>query len=226
MRKKSHVLLGRYLADQMSEVYSLQQHRKAFCLGNIMPDLRPSFLTTRHEFFGTFNQLQSKMRELVEKNPEEENARVYWRRFGEVMHYMADYFTFPHNRTYKGSLVEHNSYEAELKNRLKECILSGRADSQLEEAKHFDSFEELVEYIRERHAYYLESPRCIADDILLYSESMLSGDTGNLSVMCQKTIPYGKPTGNSIRQRLQCVRTAVFVFLYSENAFCENVNKK
>ena len=165
LRKKSHILLGRYLADQMSEVYSLQQHRKAFCLGNIMPDLRPSFLTTRHEFFGTFNQLQSKMRELVERNPEEENARVYWRRFGEVMHYMADYFTFPHNRTYKGSLAEHNSYEAELKNRLKECILSGKADSQLEEAKHFDSFEELVEYIRERHAHYLESPRCIADDI-------------------------------------------------------------
>ena len=82
MRKKSHILLGRYLADQMSEVYSLQQHRKAFCLGNIMPDLRPSFLTTRHEFFGTFNQLQNKMKELVERNPEEENARVYWRRFG------------------------------------------------------------------------------------------------------------------------------------------------
>ena len=92
MRKKSHILLGRYLADQMSEVYSLQQHRKAFCLGNIMPDLKPSFLTTRHEFFGTFDHLQNKMRALVEKNPEEENARVYWRRFGEVMHYMADYF--------------------------------------------------------------------------------------------------------------------------------------
>ena len=30
---------------------------------------------------------------------------------------------------------------------------------------HFDSFEELVGYIRERHACYLESPRCIADDI-------------------------------------------------------------
>ena len=165
LRKKSHILLGRYLADQMSEVYSLQQHRKAFCLGNIMPDLKPSFLTTRHEFFGTFDHLQNKMRALVEKNPEEENARVYWRRFGEVMHYMADYFTFPHNKTYKGNLAAHNSYEAELKNRLRECILSGAADSQLEEAKQFESFEELVEYIRERHAYYLESPRCIADDI-------------------------------------------------------------
>ena len=55
--------------------------------------------------------------------------------------------------------------DTELKNRLRECILSGAADSQLEEAKQFESFEELVEYIRERHAYYLESPRCIADDI-------------------------------------------------------------
>ena len=63
------------------------------------------------------------------------------------------------------NLAAHNSYEAELKNRLRECILSGAADSQLEEAKQFESFEELVEYIRERHAYYLESPRCIADDI-------------------------------------------------------------
>lgn len=165
MRKKSHILLGRYLADQMSEVYSLQQHRKAFCLGNIMPDLKPSFITTRHEFFGTFGKLQEKMRELVERSPEECNARVYWRRFGEVMHYMADYFTFPHNRTYTGSLVEHNSYEAELKNRLKECILSGQADCHLEEPMRFDSFETLVGYIRERHSCYLERTRCIADDI-------------------------------------------------------------
>ena len=165
MRKKSHILLGRYLADQMMEVHSLQEHRKAFCLGNIMPDLKPSFLTTRHEFFGTFEQLQEKMRLLVEGNPEEENARVYWRNFGEVMHYMADYFTFPHNRTFTGSLVEHNSYEAELKDRLKECILSGRADSHLEKAKYFGSFAELIEYIRERHAVYLSRERCVVEDI-------------------------------------------------------------
>ena len=167
MRKKSHILLGRYLADQMSEVYSLQQHRKAFCLGNIMPDLRPSFLTTRHEFFGTFSQLQEKMRELIERNPEEDNARVYWRRFGEVMHYMADYFTFPHNRTYKGLLGAVRNADTAGQVDVGDMHAGGLldADSQLEEAKHFDSFEELVGYIRERHACYLESPRCIADDI-------------------------------------------------------------
>ena len=165
LRKKSHILLARYLADQMSAASSLQSHRKAFCLGSILPDIRPSFITKRHEYFTTFDQVKESMRRLAVTTPEQSNERVYWRRFGEVIHYRADYFTFPHNKTYTGNLAAHNSYEAELKNRLRECILSGAADSQLEEAKQFESFEELVEYIRERHAYYLESPRCIADDI-------------------------------------------------------------
>lgn len=165
MRKKSHILLGRYLADQMSEVYSLQQHRKAFCLGNIMPDLKPSFLTTRHEFFGTFDHLQNKMRALVEKNPEEENARVYWRRFGEVMHYMADYFTFPHNKTYTGSLAQHNHYEKVLKNELKSCIQGGEACRYLQPAIRFDTFATLIDYIEAAHERYLNKLRCVEEDI-------------------------------------------------------------
>lgn len=165
MRKKSHILLGRYLADQMSEVYSLQQHRKAFCLGNIMPDLKPSFLTTRHEFFGTFNQLQSNMRELVERSPEEDNARVYWRRFGEVMHYMADYFTFPHNKNFTGNLYEHNKYEKHLKNHLKRYIESGAADRMVILPVNFGSFRELVEYIGNAHERYLLKERNIAEDV-------------------------------------------------------------
>ena len=157
--------MGRYLADQMSEVYSLQQHRKAFCLGNIMPDLKPSFLTTRHEFFGTFDHLQNKMRALVEKNPEEENARVYWRRFGEVMHYMADYFTFPHNKTYTGSLAQHNHYEKVLKNELKSCIQGGEACRYLQPAIHFDTFATLIDYIEAAHERYLNKLRCVEEDI-------------------------------------------------------------
>lgn len=149
----------------MSEVYSLQQHRKAFCLGNIMPDLKPSFLTTRHEFFGTFDHLQNKMRALVEKNPEEENARVYWRRFGEVMHYMADYFTFPHNKTYTGSLAQHNHYEKVLKNELKSCIQGGEACRYLQPAIRFDTFATLIDYIEAAHERYLNKLRCVEEDI-------------------------------------------------------------
>ena len=85
VRKKSHILLARYLADQMPANESLQSHRKAFCLGNILPDIQPSFVTKRHEYFGTFDEVQGKIRRLVQSGAEY-NDRVFWRRSGEVMH--------------------------------------------------------------------------------------------------------------------------------------------
>ena len=165
MRKKSHILLARYLADQMQTTASLQSHRKAFCLGSILPDIKPSFLTKRHEFFGTFDEIKDRMRELMETRLDTDNQRVYWRRFGEVIHYMADYFTFPHNRTYTGSLVAHNYYEKVLKNELKSCIQRGEAHQYLEPAIHFSTFSTLVDYIEYNHAKYLKKIRCVEEDI-------------------------------------------------------------
>lgn len=165
MRKKSHILLARYLADQMTVSESLQSHRKAFCLGNILPDIRPSFVTKRHEFFGTFDEIQGKLKILVEDGLDQYKERVFWRRLGEIFHYIADYFTFPHNKTFTGSLVEHNSYEKELKNRLKSCIRNGEAALYKEAEIGFGSFGQLTEYIQEKHAAYLKKERNISDDI-------------------------------------------------------------
>lgn len=165
LRKKSHILLARYLADQMTASESLQSHRKAFCLGSILPDIKPSFITKRHEFFGTFDEVQAKLKLLVEDGADDYKERVFWRRMGEVFHYIADYFTFPHNKTFTGSLVEHNSYEKELKNRLKRCIRTGEADQYAEQAIRFSGFGELTDYIRDKHGAYLKKERNISDDI-------------------------------------------------------------
>lgn len=165
LRKKSHILLARYLADQMSVAESLQSHRKAFCLGNILPDIRPSFLTKKHEFFGTFEEIQEKIRHLVEYDPADGKDRVYWRQFGEVIHYMADYFTFPHNKTYTGTLIEHGQYEKALKKNLKTCIKSGEAHTHVESAMCFDSLAQLTEFIKTSHERYLRKIRNVAEDI-------------------------------------------------------------
>ena len=69
------------------------------------------------------------MKALIDNDPKESKERVYWRRFGEVMHYMADYFTFPHNKNFTGNLYEHNKYEKHLKNHLKRYIESGGSRS-------------------------------------------------------------------------------------------------
>ena len=165
MRKKSHILVARYLADQMSVEESLQSHRKAFCLGSILPDIKPSFLTRKHEYFGTFEEIQQKMRQLVECRSGRVKERVYWRRLGEVMHYMADYFTFPHNINFTGNLYEHNKYEKHLKNHLKRYIESGAVKSMEVQPVCFGSFSELVEYIKGCHERYLLKERNIAEDV-------------------------------------------------------------
>ena len=165
MRKKSHILLARYLADQLTVDESLQSHRKAFCLGSILPDIRPSFVVKKHEYFSTFGGIQEKMLQLVEHGPLEGKERVYWRNFGEVLHYVADYFTFPHNRTYTGSLYEHSQYEKILKQRLKICIKSGAAGAYVFRDVYFKNLEELTEFIQVSHTSYLRKKRNITEDI-------------------------------------------------------------
>lgn len=192
MRKKSHILLGRYLADQMTAFESLQSHRKAFCLGNILPDIKPSFVTKRHEFFGTFDEVQDKLRHLVKENTDLLQERVFWRRLGEILHYIADYFTFPHNKTFTGTLVEHNSYEKELKNQLKSCIKSGKADCFAVNAIRFSNFEQLVDYIRSRHADYLKKTRNIADDIRYILEVCFQVFQGALQ-LCRGFVSVQRP---------------------------------
>ena len=165
MRKKSHILLARYRADQLTVDESLQSHRKAFCLGSILPDIRPSFVVKKHEYFSTFGEIQEKMLQLVEHGPLEGKERVYWRNFGEVLHYVADYFTFPHNRTYTGSLYEHSQYEKILKQRLKICIKSGAAGAYVFRDVYFKNLEELTEFIQVSHTSYLRKKRNITEDI-------------------------------------------------------------
>ena len=165
MRKKSHILVARYLADQIPAVKSLQSHRKAFCLGSSLPDIKPSFLTKKHEYFGTFEEIQEKMKSLINSSPQEGKERVYWRRFGEIIHYMADYFTFPHNKNFTGNLYAHNKYEKHLKNHLKHYIESGAAGQMVITPVYFESFQDLVAYIRKNHEIYLLRERNIAEDI-------------------------------------------------------------
>ena len=154
VRKKSHILLARYLADQMPANESLQSHRKAFCLGNILPDIQPSFVTKRHEYFGTFDEVQGKIRRLVQSGAGY-NDRVFWRRSGEVMH----------NKTFDGTLYQHNTYEKHLKNELKAFVLEGKADVYTEKEIHFETLNQLLQYIKEHHRRYLNCKRNIDDDI-------------------------------------------------------------
>ena len=116
MKTKDHDLLGRFL---------LEQHgaspdpicRSLFLLGCTEPDWNPLTYTrgsVKHRFMHGHNaenagahlaRLTRRLQESGVRTP------FQWFRFGAALHYLADSFTFVHNRMFTGSLKEHRLYE-------------------------------------------------------------------------------------------------------------------
>lgn len=164
VRKKSHISLARYIVNSL-DTKELSKHKKAFYLGSILPDCKPSFLTTKHEFGGTFDKVKEDIKKLtVASEINMNNHRAYCRNLGQVIHYIADYFTFPHNSTYDGSLKDHCVYEEHLKLGLREYIHSGEAKKNIGKFIKFESLDTLFKYIKEAHDEYLKFKRSVQED--------------------------------------------------------------
>lgn len=162
MRKKSHISLAKYIVDSLNE-QELKKHKKAFYLGSILPDCKPSFLTTKHEMQGTFFKVQKEIKRLSEGG-NVQNMRAYFRDLGQVIHYVADYFTFPHNPHYPGTLKDHCVYEERLKKSLREYIESGEAARNRAKARALDTPEAICEFIRNAHDAYMKLKTNVEED--------------------------------------------------------------
>lgn len=174
LRKKSHISLAKYIVDH-SHNKGLKKHRYAFYIGSILPDIKPSFFYRKHEFTGTFPPIQRMIHKLSEWNTQSgkcfkrrgTTAGVhYYLKLGQVSHYLADYFTFPHNRIYKGGLREHNRYERDLKHGLKKYLRSkkGKKDAakrlrKMKTERHEASRmpEQIISFIQIKHDAYLDT---------------------------------------------------------------------
>lgn len=164
MRKKSHISLAAYLADKVGSE-GLSSHRKAFCIGSILPDCKPSFLTTRHAFNETFEMLQKRVEKYMEYSLKKDGDTMKSARdLGQIIHYTADYFTFPHNRHYDGTLKDHCVYEKSLLVHLKDYLTQFDASKKKELQIHFDSVEILFEFIKEKHREYMARKRSVEED--------------------------------------------------------------
>ena len=168
MRKKSHISLAKYIVGSLEE-QDLLKHKKAFYLGSILPDCKPSFLTVKHEIEGTFPKIQCELKKLVELQQSSKiNMRVFYRNLGEMIHYIADYFTFPHNVTFTGSLKDHCIYEKHLKESLKDYIQSGEAEryqSRIRKSvQNLNSTEAICNFIRKKHDAYIKLKNTVEED--------------------------------------------------------------
>lgn len=164
MRKKSHISLAKYMVESLNDE-GLKKHKLAFYLGSILPDIKPSFLYKRHEIQGTFPSVRRHIERLSEgEKVIAKKGRKYYMDLGQISHYLADYFTFPHNEVYTGSLKEHCSYEKQLKYDLRSYI--HREPAKLPgETMHFHNANALCDYIQSAHDRYIERKHDVEDDI-------------------------------------------------------------
>jgi hypothetical protein len=164
MRKKSHISLAKYLLDNVDSRL-LDEHRKAFILGSILPDCKPSFVTTKHNMEETFSMVCEFISSLTVNSWEfKKISTAYCRRLGEVTHYLADYFTFPHNAVFNGTLREHCSYEKKLKFALKEYIHGGEVEVNSNIVKTFTTPAQLCDYVKKIHDRYLTCIKNVESD--------------------------------------------------------------
>lgn len=163
MQTRDHKILGKFLLTKMGlNIPCLYQ--KAFILGSIEPDKNQFTylygLTCGMKFHGhNYENVLSAMKNLfnsIQKQKHFEVLRYYY--LGKLTHYVADAFTFPHNRIFPGNLKEHCRYEKMLhenfNNALQKQELTGI------KAKSMDSFY----YIEILHKEYLkEAGSCEID---------------------------------------------------------------
>ena len=158
MRKKSHIAVAAFLSREL-QLEELTKYRKSFYLGSILPDLTPSIVTEPHQFGITFENLKTKMQEISQISDAEEQQRSLWRSIGVILHYLADYFTFPHNDSYTGNLKDHCVYEGDLKHQMRAYVASRDArvifEKQCRIMTESVSLADLFENIEKAHREYM-----------------------------------------------------------------------
>ncbi len=165
MRKKSHISLAKFLMISM-QVQDLEEHKKSFYIGSILPDLKPSFLTKRHTFDETFEILTNEIKKITVDYDINKGINGYYaRHLGVITHYLSDYCTFPHNEIFDGSISAHMQYEKELKFSLKEYINCLDTQREKRQCQIFYSLDELLLFIIQTHKEYLKALKCIHKDI-------------------------------------------------------------
>lgn len=143
----------------------LQSHSKAFYLGSILPDCVPTFITRRHTLEDTFYILEKEIRNLTEDYDFDKGIGSYYcRHMGVITHYVADYFTFPHNSIYTGNMAEHCKYEKHLKFALYNYVHSEEAQRQRSKETQFCTVKELCDFIVQMHDKYLDTIKRIDVD--------------------------------------------------------------
>ena len=146
MRKINHINLGSFLSNSIDD-YNLL--RKSFVVGNVLPDCIPSFIYVRHNLESTFEKVKKILKQLMNIPM---NTYKFWIKLGCIIHYIADYFTYPHTKLFHDGFFKHNKYEKYLKIYFNENLNKLKSIKVIK----LNNMKEIISYIKEQQEKYFK----------------------------------------------------------------------
>lgn len=191
MRKKSHLSLAGYIVDVVDP--NMITHPLAFRFGSLEPDLVPTFITTKHRIDLTFPKLEKKIVRVLNEYDGSRGLTVgLTKDLGIITHYLADYFTFPHNLEYPGTMTEHIHYEAELMDSFKEFVERMKAGACQFKEVALCSAEEICAFIRKCHDEYIHAVKSIQNDCTYILQICVQVIGAILNLLQQRAVPINQ----------------------------------
>lgn len=159
MRKKDHIILAKYIIEK-TNFRELRMYSGSFQFGSILPDLKLYTYAAGHTYEASLEVIQKKLYDIIDSGFI--GAREV-RKIGEIIHYVADFFTFPHNTIFSGNMKEHCRYEKEMRVSFKHYIKdSANQDARIRRSASMEG--ELFETLKIQHSSYLDNRVSIYDD--------------------------------------------------------------
>lgn len=160
METKDHYRLARFLAKNMRID---KRKRMAFIMGNLTPDWNPfsylSGLEGKKMLGHTYDYRQAYFDSQLKRKRKDTFA--WWYRLGQMIHFLTDSFTAPHNEIFAFGLKEHVQYEHRLHEYFSNQLygLSTWENGSTEIGERFGA-----QWISQLHDTYMESPISVEND--------------------------------------------------------------
>ncbi|MGN1480340.1 zinc dependent phospholipase C family protein [Porcipelethomonas sp.] len=182
METKDHLALAKLIISK-NKFIDKSYKKAAFETGCISPDINLLTYAKGHTYSGTIDYVKKTVSGLSEKL---HTASDFFE-LGRAVHFIGDYFTFPHSPNFKGTLKEHVEYEAVLHKYISENSGGNFPDKSLMKFRN----KKTVELIDSAHEKYLSLKNSVKTD-WAFIRFVCSEVT--FALTCKNTVPVTRKT--------------------------------
>ena len=154
METKDHLYLARLITSAADLGGRLKN--SAFEYGCISPDINPLTYIKGHTYSATISYVKNTLTRLHSRL----KSPMDYFDIGRAMHFIGDYFTFPHTPLFNGSLSAHIAYERRLHNH----IITSENEIMTEDSLDISNAKKCVSLLEKMQQKYYGAKSSVAND--------------------------------------------------------------